>query len=103
MSAEASPRLAVVTGAAGGIGQAIVREFTVAGYAVIATDRVAQPVDLPCSLYLHADLALTVDDEAYAAELFARIRSHLAGQGLEMCHQYCSRRYGFHERRLCCT
>jgi NAD(P)-dependent dehydrogenase (short-subunit alcohol dehydrogenase family) len=82
MSNQPAHRFAVVTGAAGGIGRAIVREFNAAGYEVIATDRVPKPPDLPCSLYLHADLARTVDDEGYAAELFARIRDHLAGHGL---------------------
>lgn len=82
MSVEPNHRFAVVTGAAGGIGQAIVREFTAAGYAVIATDIVPQPLELPCSLYLQADLARTVDDEAYADELFACIRGHMGGQGL---------------------
>ena len=62
-----TPRHAVVTGAAGGIGQAIVQAFNEAGYAVIATDVVPQPAGLACALYLEVDLARTVQDEAYAA------------------------------------
>jgi NAD(P)-dependent dehydrogenase (short-subunit alcohol dehydrogenase family) len=77
-----SLRFVVVTGAAGGIGQAIVREFERAGYAVIGTDCVAMPVGLPCHLYLEADLARTVADEAWAMDLFARIEAALQGQGL---------------------
>ena len=77
-----APRFVVVTGAAGGIGQAIVREFDRVGYAVIGTDHVAMPAGLPCHLYLQADLARTVADEAWAAELFARIEAALQGQGL---------------------
>jgi len=77
-----APRYALVTGAAGGIGQAIVREFHGAGYAVIATDIAPRPDGLPCALYLEADLARTVSDEAYAAEVFARIETLVGGNGL---------------------
>ena len=77
-----TPRHAIVTGAAGGIGQAIVRAFNDAGYAVIATDVVAQPAGLPCALYLQVDLARTVQDEAYAADVFARIHAQTGPDGL---------------------
>lgn len=76
------PRIAVVTGAAGGIGQAIVRAFHGAGHTVIATDCVPAPPGLPCSLYIEADLERTVEDEAHAAEVFTRLHAHLAGRGL---------------------
>ena len=82
MSNQPAHRFAVVTGAAGGIGQAIVREFNAAGYAVIATDRVPQPTDLPCSLYLQVDLDRTVQDERYAADVFARINAQTGSAGL---------------------
>jgi NAD(P)-dependent dehydrogenase (short-subunit alcohol dehydrogenase family) len=82
MSHQPGQRFAVVTGAAGGIGQAIVREFTAAGYAVVATDRVAQPAGLGCSLYLQADLARTVEDTGYADAVFRRILDHVGGQGM---------------------
>lgn len=75
-------RYALITGAAGGIGQALVREFHAAGYDVIAMDREALPPGLPCSSYLGADLERTVQSEAYADEVFARIRIQLAGAGL---------------------
>ncbi|MBE2259443.1 MAG: SDR family oxidoreductase [Rhodobacteraceae bacterium] len=77
-----SQGFAVVTGAAGGIGQATVRGFHAAGYAVIATDLVPAPADLPCRVYLEVDLARTVADTAYSADVFGRIRVLLAGQGL---------------------
>jgi NAD(P)-dependent dehydrogenase (short-subunit alcohol dehydrogenase family) len=79
--AEAA-RHAVVTGAAGGIGQAIVRAFHDAGYAVIATDIAPQPAGLPCVLYLEVDLERTVSDEAYAADVFARIEASIGNDGL---------------------
>ena len=75
-------RHAVVTGAAGGIGQAIVQAFNEAGYAVIATDVVPQPAGLVCALYLQVDLARTVQDEAYAADVFARIQTQTSTHGL---------------------
>lgn len=75
-------RHAVVTGAAGGIGRAIVSAFHEAGYAVIATDVVARPADLDCSIYLQSDLESTVSDEAYAEKVFASIRAALSGGGL---------------------
>ncbi len=82
MSNQPARRFAVVTGAAGGIGRAIVREFNAAGYEVIATDRVPQPTDLPCSLYLQVDLDRTVQDEGYAADVFARINAQTGSAGL---------------------
>jgi len=78
----AERRVAVVTGAAGGIGRAIVREFVQAGYEVVATDNAVRPVDLSCPLYIEADLARTVADEAYAADVFARILVFLDGAPL---------------------
>jgi len=72
----------LVTGASGGIGQALVRRFAAAGYAVIATDRVAAPDDLPFDQYLACDLDKLVADPAYAVQTFARLRQALAGRPL---------------------
>lgn len=70
-------KYAVITGAAGGIGQALVRAFHGAGYRVVATDRVPAPASLPCSLWIEADLERTVHDEAFAADVFHRIGAHV--------------------------
>ncbi len=75
---------AIITGAAGGIGQALVRAFDQAGYAVIATDIMTPPDDLPCKYFIKADLQQTVTDEAYAKELFAEIRKQLNGSPLKV-------------------
>jgi NAD(P)-dependent dehydrogenase (short-subunit alcohol dehydrogenase family) len=75
-------RWALITGAAGGIGQALVETFSADGYQVIATDRVPQPTGLPCTHYLQADLAQTVSDEAYANTVFAQIKTWLGQDGL---------------------
>jgi NAD(P)-dependent dehydrogenase (short-subunit alcohol dehydrogenase family) len=76
------PRRAVITGAAGGIGQGIVQAFNEAGYAVIATDVVPQPAGLAWALYLQVDLTRTVRDETYAADVFARIHAQTGTHGL---------------------
>ncbi len=75
---------AIITGAAGGIGQALVRAFDQAGYAAIATDIMTPPDDLPCKYFIKADLQQTVTDEAYAKELFAEIRKQLNGSPLKV-------------------
>jgi NAD(P)-dependent dehydrogenase (short-subunit alcohol dehydrogenase family) len=73
---------AVITGAAGGIGQAIVREFHAAGYAVIATDQRPKPADMDCAHYVQVDVAETVSSEAVAQEVFSRIRGLVGKAGL---------------------
>lgn len=81
-SAVQAPRFVVITGAAGGIGQAMVKEFAAHGYTVIATDRVPAPTDLEVHHYLQADLARTVEDETYAHEVFCQIKNWLGNNGL---------------------
>lgn len=81
-SSALSPRFAVITGAAGGIGQAMVKEFVANGYTVIATDWVPAPEGLGAHHYLQADLARTVEDEAYAEQVFSQIQSWLGKAGL---------------------
>lgn len=75
-------RYALITGAAGGIGQAMVQEFAANGYTVIATDWVPAPEGLGAHHYLQADLARTVEDEAYAEEVFSQIKTWLGNAGL---------------------
>lgn len=72
----------VVTGAAGGIGQAVVHTFAAAGYKVIGTDRMPAPEGSPCSHWIEVDLERTVDDAAYAAGLMASIRTHVGNGAL---------------------
>jgi len=73
----------LITGAAGGIGRALVARFKSAGYAVIATDIVECPDDLVCDHYLSIDLERTVEDEAYAVVQFAAIVDCMNGAGLK--------------------
>lgn len=73
----------IVTGAVGGIGQALVRTFAEAGHPVIGADIAAQPDDLPVDRFIQCDLTRTVEDPAYAAEVFSSIRTALKGRPLD--------------------
>lgn len=72
----------VITGVAGGIGQALVCSFVEAGYSVIGSDVVACPEALPCEHFIQADLQQTVTSESYAAGIFASIRKAINGRPL---------------------
>lgn len=73
----------IVTGAAGGIGQALVRAFVRAGHPVIGVDVTSKPTDLPVAHYVECDLARTVSEPAYAEKVFTLIRHTLDGQPLD--------------------
>lgn len=73
----------IITGAAGGIGQAMVKCFSEAGYGVIGTDKVATPASSPCQHYICADLQRTVADAEYASGIFDQIRLCLARNSLK--------------------
>ena len=72
----------LITGAAGGIGRALVDEFHKAGYEVIAVDRITRPEHLSYDHYLQIDLASLVEDEDYAKNTFIHIRELLGRRGL---------------------
>lgn len=72
----------LITGANGGIGRALVEVFADAGYTVIGTDLQPASQVAACQHYVSADLRRTVQDETYAATVFAAIRQRLAGQPL---------------------
>lgn len=75
-------RYALITGAAGGIGGALVQEFVSNGYAVIATDQQHRPADLACAHYLQADLARTVSDEEYGNGVLTQVKHIIGRSGL---------------------
>lgn len=72
----------VVTGAAGGIGQALTHAFAEGGHAVIGVDVAPAPVDSPGEHHVVCDLALMAADEVYADEVFAVVREALRGRPL---------------------
>lgn len=73
----------IVTGAAGGVGQALVRAFTDAGHAVIATDLATDSPESTCERYIACDLARMVADIDYADTCFASIRAALDERPLD--------------------
>lgn len=72
----------LITGAAGGIGRALVTRFSAAGYDVVGVDCRERPAELACRNYLAIDLARTVEDEIYAKQQFEAIINCLNGKGL---------------------
>ncbi len=64
----------IVTGAAGGIGQAMVGAFIEAGHEVVAVDVADEVLERRGQHYVQCDLARTVNDQAYADEVFGQIR-----------------------------
>lgn len=69
----------VITGAAGGIGQALCRLFKEQGYFVIASDRVEAD---DCDAFVQADLRKLCQVAEYREQIVQDIRSHLKGRGL---------------------
>lgn len=59
-------RIALITGAAGGIGQALVRKFTESGYRVIGLDSLAKPPELICWQYVQMDLGDLISSDTAA-------------------------------------
>lgn len=74
----------LITGAVGGIGQALVKAFTEAGYNVIAMDKSPRPVNLKCHAYLQNDVETFVQNEDYAMKVLEEIRNKLAQEQLHV-------------------
>lgn len=75
-------RYCLVTGAAGGIGSALVDIFADAGYGVIAIDLMKEIKGLRCLHYIQADLNLLADDCEYADQIMLRVRGFLGDRPL---------------------
>jgi NAD(P)-dependent dehydrogenase (short-subunit alcohol dehydrogenase family) len=73
----------LITGAAGGIGQALVHVFHNANFSVIATDILPKPAELSCAHYIQFDLAKFTENEPYAQEIISIIRKALCGYQLD--------------------
>ena len=77
-------KTALITGAAGGIGKALVAAFVDRGYQVLAMDCVSQPSGLECWQYLQVDLQQLVVVPSYAAERLSAISLLLEPVGLNV-------------------
>lgn len=77
-----TPLTALITGAAGGIGQVLCREFRAAGYRVIGLDR--QGGAPGADHFLRADLARFTRDEAYREEVAGEARGLLRAGRLDV-------------------
>lgn len=78
-----SKKYALITGACGGIGKALTQEFSDAGYSVIATDILDEPVHgVVCDYYVKANLAKTVAEENYAQIVISNVHEFTKGRGI---------------------
>jgi NAD(P)-dependent dehydrogenase (short-subunit alcohol dehydrogenase family) len=70
----------LITGANGGIGQALCQTFKEAGYFVIALDTVVG--DALCDVFLPVDLRSLCREDGYRADTLSKVRHHLPESGL---------------------
>lgn len=70
----------LITGANGGIGQALCHAFKAAGYFVIGSDRVAGTCY--CDVFLQADVQQFCTNQQYRTEIVDKVRWHLGDRGL---------------------
>jgi len=73
-------KTALVTGASGGIGQALCLAYRRAGYRVIATDLKGECED--ADLTIQADLIALVEDEGFRSGFLAELRDAIGSSGL---------------------
>ncbi|MEH1983306.1 MAG: SDR family oxidoreductase [Nostoc sp.] len=73
-------RTILITGANGGIGQALCRTFLEAGYYVIASDKSAG--NCGGNAFIQADIETICNDSEYRTDFFAKVCSYLDEQGL---------------------
>lgn len=78
----ANKKWALITGALGGIGKALVKEFVNNGYSVVATDVKACDNRADDVCFLQLDLERFVLDEGYAAEFYNKVNIVTNGVGI---------------------
>jgi len=74
----------LITGAAGGIGSAMVNRFHESGYNVIAIDKCDMPDYMKCYKYLRVDLEEFAINEAYAENVIHEIIQYLENNKLDV-------------------
>lgn len=75
-------RAVFITGAAGGIGAALVRAYRDAGWYVVGSDRQASD-QARCDAYISADLSSLASDEGALIQVVSEVRGCL--RGLQLC------------------
>lgn len=73
----------LITGACGGIGQALCSAFRKAGYFTLATDTMVEANACDCDSYIRADLGELVTDESLASRFLAEVSAVLTGKELK--------------------
>lgn len=73
---------ALITGALGGIGKALVKEFINEGYSVLATDIKICNENSDNICFLQLDLEKFILDETYAAEFYKKVNKITSGTGI---------------------
>jgi NAD(P)-dependent dehydrogenase (short-subunit alcohol dehydrogenase family) len=73
-------KVVLITGANGGIGQALCRIFREADYVVIAADKV--PGNCSCDVFIQADLDLLCTDAGYRENILRQVSTHIPPEGL---------------------
>lgn len=79
-SSPSAVRTALITGALGGIGQALCQVFRAAGYRVIGTDRREGVCE--CDAFIRRDILEVCAGEAERDAFVGEVRQHLGGEGL---------------------
>lgn len=82
MNPQRSQRTALITGAAGGIGQALCAVFASAGYRVVATD--VRPCNAHHDAFVALDLERFCEDRVYRQQAFSSLEGCLEGRSLEV-------------------
>lgn len=81
---EAIKRTVLITGAAGGIGCALLKKFSIQGFNVVATDQMAH-CDVPDNAqYLQIDLQKLATDETYRSKALQELKGTLSGNRLDV-------------------
>ncbi len=73
---------ALITGALGGIGKALVTEFVEQGYQVVATDIQSSSEPVENVHFLQLDLEKFVTDELYAGEFYSKVKTITSEAGV---------------------
>lgn len=81
--AMSTSRAVLITGAAGGIGSALVDAYAEAGWRVIATDR-RQVADSPAQVFVQADFEEIVPDDAALSDFVGTVKEALQGSALRV-------------------